>query len=379
MKYIIVLVVAFCMSVMSVSGEQVDRTAQPMQATTVKQVHSESGDVSSDASDISVTANGAVKSRSNSEIKSESTDDRKVIKSDDTFHVNSSHTPDHVIGQGGLEMPDSTDKKTTRYSDTDAVNSALQAVVMTGVHSAMHGSKAKPWMQRTVLSLRFQKNWKPLYGVETLQPLGHYDETSRHVWFTQERLANAADTGTTANVGIGYRRIAENDDHYYGGNLFYDHRFRGNHGRMSVGLEYVSGIGAFRMNWYRGVSGERSLDGVMRLESVSNGYTAEYGTSFKNARWARVYMEAYRWQLRRSEDKHGLRIGTELQLTPRISVDMGYNKPEHEHGSPYGKVMFRLAGVDTAWFGGNHRSDTKTSVRANMLENVRRQHTVYVD
>ena len=180
-------------------------------------------------------------------------------------------------------------------------------------------------------------------------------------------------------MGIGYRRIAANDDHYYGGNLFYDHRFRGNHSRMSVGLEYVSGIGAFRMNWYRGVSSERSLDGATRLESVSNGYTAEYGTSFKNARWARVYMEAYRWQLRRSEDKHGLRIGTELQLTPRISVDMGYNKPEHEHGSPYGKIMFRLAGVDTAWFGGNHRSDAKASVRANMLENVRRQHTVHVD
>ena len=208
MKYIVVLVVALCMSVMPVLGKQVDRTAQPMQGTMVKQVHSESKAVLSDDSD--------------------------------TFHVNSSHTPDHVIGQGGLEMPDSTDKKTTRYSDTDAVNSALQAVVMTGVHSAMHGSKAKPWMQRTVVSLRFQKNWKPLYGVETLQPLGHYDETSRHVWFTQERLANAADTGTTANVGIGYRRIAANDDHYYGGNLFYDHRFRGNHGRMSVGLEYVS-------------------------------------------------------------------------------------------------------------------------------------------
>lgn len=262
MKYIIVLVVVLCMSVMPVLGKQVDRTAQPMQGTTVKQVHSESKTVLSDDSD--------------------------------TFHVNSSHTPDHVIGQGGLEMPDSTDKKTTRYSDTDAVNSALQAVVMTGVHSAMHGSKAKPWMQRTVVSLRFQKNWKPLYGVETLQPLGHYDETSRHVWFTQERLANAADTGTTANVGIGYRRIAANDEHYYGGNLFYDHRFRGNHGRMSVGLEYVSGIGAFRMNWYRGVSGERSFDGASRLENVSNGYTAEYGTSFKNARWARVYMEAYR-------------------------------------------------------------------------------------
>ena len=40
---------------------------------------------------------------------------------------------------------------------------------------------------------------------------------------------------------------------------------------MSVGLEYVSGIGAFRMNWYRGVSGERSLDGATRMENVSNG------------------------------------------------------------------------------------------------------------
>ena len=107
MKYIVVLVVALCMSVMPVLGKQVDRTAQPMQGTMVKQVHSESKAVLSDDSD--------------------------------TFHVNSSHTPDHVIGQGGLEMPDSTDKKTTRYSDTDAVNSALQAVVMTGVHSAMHG------------------------------------------------------------------------------------------------------------------------------------------------------------------------------------------------------------------------------------------------
>ena len=88
MKYIIVLLaVAFGMSVMPVEGEQVHKTAQSMQATTVKQVHSS-------------------------------------IKLDDTFRVNSSHTPDHVIGQGGLEMPESTDKKTTRYSDTDAVNSA---------------------------------------------------------------------------------------------------------------------------------------------------------------------------------------------------------------------------------------------------------------
>ena len=52
------------MFVMPVSGEQVNKAEQLMQGTTVKQVHSES----------------------------------KTVLSDDldTFHVNSSHTPDHV-------------------------------------------------------------------------------------------------------------------------------------------------------------------------------------------------------------------------------------------------------------------------------------------
>ena len=79
------------------------------------------------------------------------------------------------------------------------------------------------------MSLRFQKKLEALVWCETLQPLGHYDETSRHVWFTQERLANAADTGTTANVGIGYRRIALRTMTYYGGNLF-----------MTIGSEAIT-------------------------------------------------------------------------------------------------------------------------------------------
>ena len=65
----------------------------------------------------------------------------------------------------------------------------------------------------------------------------------------------------------------------------------------------------------------------------------------KNARWARVYVEGYHWNQDRQADKNGLRIGSELQLTPRVSVDMGYNKPEHSSGGAYGKITFRLAGA----------------------------------
>ena len=37
----------------------------------------------------------------------------------------------------------------------------------------------------------------------------------------------------------------------------------------------------------------------------------EYGKTFKNARWARVYVEGYHWNQDRQADKNGLRIGSE--------------------------------------------------------------------
>ena len=129
----------------------------------------------------------------------------------DGFHITPAATPDHVIGQGGPLVMDRQDTKTVQYSNVDAVNRAINAVAMSNVSNAMYGAKGKPWMRRTTLSFQFQEGWKPLYSVETVQPLGHYDNSSRDVWFMQQRISRASDTGTTLNVGVGYRRISKDD------------------------------------------------------------------------------------------------------------------------------------------------------------------------
>ena len=296
------------------------------------------------------------------------------------FHITPTATPDHVIGQGGPLIMDRQDTKTVQYSNVDAVNRAINAVAMSNVSNAMYGAKGKPWMRRTTLSFQFQEGWKPLYSAETIQPLGHYDNTSRDVWFTQQRISRASDTGTTINVGVGYRRISKDDRRLYGAHLFYDHRFLNRHDRLSAGLEYMSGESEFRFNWYGSSSDERVLDANLHtLERVSNGYTLEYGKTFKNARWARVYVEGYHWNQERQADKNGLRVGSELQLTPRVSVDMGYNKPEHSSGGVYGKITFRLAGAPMAWYGGKHRLEESATVRDKMLNLVRRTNTIFVE
>lgn len=296
------------------------------------------------------------------------------------FHITPAATPDHVIGEGGPLVMDRQETKTVQYSDVDAVNRAINAVAMSNVSNAMYGAKGKPWMRRTTLSFQFQEGWKPLYSVETVQPLGHYDDRSRDVWFTQQRISRASDIGTTLNVGVGYRRISKDDRRLYGAHLFYDHRFLRHHDRLSGGLEYMSGESEFRFNWYGSASDERVLDtNLHTLERVANGYTLEYGKTFKNARWARVYVEGYHWNQERQADKNGLRVGSELQLTPRVSVDMGYNKPEHNSGGAYSKITFRLAGSPVAWYGGKHSVEGTMSVRSKMLSLVRRHNTIWVE
>lgn len=296
------------------------------------------------------------------------------------FHITPAATPDHVIGEGGPLVMDRQETKTVQYRDVDAVNRAINAVAMSNVSNAMYGAKGKPWMRRTTLSFQFQEGWKPLYSVETVQPLGHYDEKSRDVWFTQQRISRASDIGTTLNVGVGYRRISKDNRRLYGAHLFYDHRFLRHHDRLSGGLEYMSGESEFRFNWYGSASDERVLDANLHtLERVANGYTLEYGKTFKNARWARVYVEGYHWNQERQADKNGLRVGSELQLTPRVSIDMGYNKPEHNSGGAYGKITFRLAGSPVAWYGGKHSVEGAMSVRSKMLSLVRRHNTIWVE
>ena len=306
--------------------------------------------------------------------------EEQVKTTAEDFHITPAATPDHVIGEGGPLVMDRQEAKTVQYSDVDAVNRAINAVAMSNVSNAMYGAKGKPWMRRTTLSFQFQEGWKPLYSVETVQPLGHYDDKSRDVWFTQQRISRASDIGTTLNVGVGYRRISKDDRRLYGAHLFYDHRFLRHHDRFSGGLEYMSGESEFRFNWYGSASDERVLDANLHtLERVANGYTLEYGKTFKNARWARVYVEGYHWNQERQADKNGLRVGSELQLTPRVSVDMGYNKPEHNSGGAYGKITFRLAGSPVAWYSGKHSVEGAMSVRSKMLSLVRRHNTIWVE
>ena len=245
------------------------------------------------------------------------------------------------------------------------------------------------------------------FYVETLHPVTHYDENSKSVVFVQggagrngEKIKTVSLTGgrwvmnprtgygylhpvfsgrvesvgTTANIGVGYRRLSKDENAFWGANAFYDHAFTGGYNRVSAGAEYVAGYNEFRINVYRGLGGKKNdikvngylgnfsgnyyadylrlrnpdgslggiSGGVIRYDSRTydralGGIDFEYARTFKNARWLRAYIDGYYWQSSHPavrpglggtiSGKHatrGFKVGAEMNLTPHLTMDIGF-------------------------------------------------------
>lgn len=233
--------------------------------------------------------------------------------------------------------------------------------------------------------------------------------------------------GTVGSLGVGYRILSKHEHAYIGVNAFVDRAFTGNYNRISGGVEYVNGLNEVYANVYRGLGDKEPVKGgggnpyPKRL--YPNGYpdTFPYNTipsenyntyvgggvldgyeigivrSFKNTRWARAYVNGYRWNgngfshrqeynwgrpghwsvpwftARNANHYKGIKIGAELQLTPHISLDIGYNNANNMSKGMYGTLKYTLGTSKFAFWGGKHSDDTITTARSKMLDKVRRQ------
>ena len=233
--------------------------------------------------------------------------------------------------------------------------------------------------------------------------------------------------GIIGTVGIGYRRLSRNEHAYVGVNAFVDRAFTGNYNRISGGVEYVNGLNEVYANVYRGLGNKDLVRGgggnpypkrlypngypdTFPYDTIPSenyytykggralgGYEIGFARSFKNVRWVRAYVNGYRWKgqgfgheqnynwgrpghwsvpwfsVRDANHYKGIKIGAELQLTPHISLDIGYNNANNMSKGMYGTVKYTLGTSKFAFWSGKHSDDTITTARSKMLNKVRRQ------
>lgn len=213
------------------------------------------------------------------------------------------------------------------------------------------------WLKTTDIQFNVDQNHKPVYSIETLLPWGKVRDNGTTM-FWQGRYAHDSSKSSTANLGLGWRRLSQDKSNIIGLNFFYDYNFEYNLSRIGVGAENFNKLAEYRLNWYQPVSGSRQT-GVSYLNNgilyeyirAVGGLDFEAGTSFKNIPWLKFYAGGYYWNNKYNADERGGRLRTSLQISPRLNIEIGYLN-SNLNSSYYGQIKYQMAASAVpAWLG----------------------------
>ena len=159
-------------------------------------------------------------------------------------------------------------------------------------------------------------------SILVVKPLSDIND-NENILFTQGSLFLSDNSRETLNLGIGKRKLVNNDTLLIGANLFYDHELDYDHQRASVGIEAISSVGSFRLNQYYGLSGwTTGLDNVQ--EKALNGQDIEVGAPLPYLPWTNFSYRSFQWDgASGAADLKGDEISLEAKLPIGLNIEVG--------------------------------------------------------
>ena len=137
--------------------------------------------------------------------------------------------------------------------DSEQIKSSLMSR-MTSSASSFVSTGIGALLSPTFDTVEVSTNLKEGDSSVDIGVLKAYGDNRNSFLFNQFNL-NRFDKRTTLNVGLGYRRLNQDETWMGGVNAFYDHEFPNDHKRNGVGFEVVSSVFETRVNSYNGTTG----------------------------------------------------------------------------------------------------------------------------
>ena len=137
--------------------------------------------------------------------------------------------------------------------DSEQIKSSLMSRV-TSSTSSLISSGIGALLSPNFDTVEVSTNLKEGDSTLDIGVLKAYGDNPNSFLFNQINL-NRYDDRTTLNLGLGYRRLNDDETWMTGVNAFYDHEFPDDHKRNGVGFEVVSSVLESRVNIYNGTTG----------------------------------------------------------------------------------------------------------------------------
>tara|TARA_E500000178_G_scaffold122294_1_gene122275 strand:- start:299 stop:1147 length:849 start_codon:yes stop_codon:yes gene_type:complete len=218
------------------------------------------------------------------------------------------------------------------YLLTSKVHADVSDKISTKVND--YFSNLVPGKGITEVSIDLRNNNSPDFSILAVREL---KKSLSGNLFTQFSLFNTeqnSDERIVGNLGFGKRNLSKDKLTLTGTNLFFDYDSHGNM-RTSFGLEARNAVLEFYGNYYKGL--DEGDD-----EKVLDGYDLRFESQVPYLHWADIFYNTYKWKGVDREDVEGAKMGSEIQLTSNVNLEVAYDdkKKKGIEDEWYARIMF---------------------------------------
>ena len=209
-----------------------------------------------------------------------------------------------------------------------------------------------------------------------VKPLSDIDD-KENILFTQGSIYFSDGNRKTLNLGIGKRKLLNNDTLMLGANLFYDQELDYDHQRASLGIEAISSVASLRANQYYGLSGwETGVGGTQ--EKALYGNDIELGAPLPYLPWTNFYLRSFNWEgASGAADLKGDEMSLEAKLPFGLNVEVGKRSNEGiTKDRRFASLTWRCCNKKEPNFGISDKAYSLTSVADQRFQKVRRQNLI---
>ena len=184
--------------------------------------------------------------------------------------------------------------------------------------------------------IQVQEKLKPSFSIMSVTELLKMDSGTV---FNQTSL-NTHDGDGTINIGLGARKLLNDNKILIGSNLFYDQQFEEGHKRTGVGIEAISSVFDIRGNYYNAISGTKTTsDGS---ERALDGWDTQLDYHLPGERDVNIFANLFRFEnsaTGSTYEEKGTKIGANTSLGNFI-IEGGYLDDNQNNDAFFGSIKF---------------------------------------
>ena len=195
-----------------------------------------------------------------------------------------------------------------------------------------------PGEGHTEVSIDLREEVSPDFSILAVREIAPRDDGNIFTQFslhnTEAQTGDGGDERFIGNLGLGTRKLLNDNTLMIGINNFYDYDLQNEHTRASLGLEARSAVLEFYLNRYAKLSDDYNA------ENVLDGWDYSLSSQIPYLHWATAFISGYEWEGVTRGDIEGTKIGSELVLTPNLNFEVAYDDKKGNDNEWYSKFQF---------------------------------------